>query len=165
MIWGLPTATFTQLHVIISLIGIGSGLLVMYGLIKGKRFDGATLIFLLTTVLTSVTGFAFPNAHVTPGMIVGGISLVMLAVAIAARYVFHLGGAWRSIYVITAMISLYLNCFVLVVQLFEKVPALHAAAPTQKEPAFLIAQVLVMVFFVVLSIAGVKKFRPAGVSA
>ena len=132
MIWGLSTATFTQLHVIISLIGIGSGLLVMYGLIKGKRFDGATFIFLLTTVLTSVTGFAFPNAHVTPGMIVGGISLVMLAVAILARYVLHLGGAWRSIYVITAMISLYLNCFVLVVQLFEKVAALHALLPTGK---------------------------------
>jgi|SRR5882724_7877334 len=165
MIWGLPTATFTQLHVIISLIGIGSGLLVMYGLIKGKRFNGATFIFLLTTVLTSVTGFAFPNQHITPGMIVGGISLVVLAVAILARYVFHLGGAWRRIYVITAMIALYLNCFVLVVQLFEKVPLLHAAAPTQKEPPFLIAQVLVMVFFVVLSIAGVKKFRPAGVSA
>jgi len=139
MIWGMSTATFTQLHVIISLIGIGAGLLVMYGLIKGKRFDGATAIFLLTTVLTSITGFAFPNEHVTPGMIVGGISLVVLALAIVGRYVFHLGGPWRSIYVITAMIALYLNCFVLVVQLFEKVPALHAAAPTQKEPPFLAA--------------------------
>src|SRR5882724_4353850 len=161
MIWGLPTATFTQLHVIISLIGIGAGLLVMYGLIKGKRFDGATAIFLLTTVLTSITGFAFPNEHVTPGMIVGGISLVVLALAIVGRYVFHLGGPWRSIYVITAMIALYLNCFVLVVQLFEKVPALRAAAPTQKEPPFLVAQVIVMVVFIILAIAGVKKFRPA----
>jgi len=161
MIWGMSTATFTQLHVIISLIGIGAGLLVMYGLIKGKRFDGATAIFLLTTVLTSITGFAFPNEHVTPGMIVGGISLVVLALAIVGRYVFHLGGPWRSIYVITAMIALYLNCFVLVVQLFEKVPALHAAAPTQKEPPFLVAQVIVMVVFIILAIAGVKKFRPA----
>jgi len=161
MIWGMPTATFTQLHVIISLIGIGAGLLVMYGLIKGKRFDGATAIFLLTTVLTSITGFAFPNEHVTPGMIVGGISLVVLALAIVGRYVFHLGGPWRSIYVITAMIALYLNCFVLVVQLFEKVPALRAAAPTQKEPPFLVAQVIVMVVFIILAIAGVKKFRPA----
>jgi len=165
MIWGLPTATFTQLHVIISLIGIGSGLLVMYGLIKGKRFDGATLIFLLTTVLTSVTGFAFPNAHVTPGMIVGGISLVMLAVAIAARYVFHLGGAWRSIYVITAMISLYLNCFVLVVQLFEKVPSFHALAPNGKEPPFVVAQVTVMVIFIVFTILSVKKFHPVVAAA
>ena len=161
MIWGMSTATFTQLHVIISLIGIGAGLLVMYGLIKGKRFDGATAIFLLTTVLTSTTGFAFPNEHVTPGMIVGGISLVVLALAIVGRYVFHLGGPWRSIYVITAMIALYLNCFVLVVQLFEKVPALRAAAPTQKEPPFLVAQVIVMVVFIILAIAGVKKFRPA----
>jgi hypothetical protein len=160
MIWGLPTATFTQLHVIISLIGIGSGLLVMYGLIKAKPFNGATLIFLLTTVLTSVTGFAFPNEHVTPGMIVGGISLVMLALAIAARYLFHLGGAWRGIYVITAMISLYLNCFVLVVQLFEKVPGLHALAPNGKEPPFAIAQVTLMVIFIILTVMSVKKFHP-----
>src|SRR5882757_10614938 len=161
MIWGMTTATFTQVHVIISLIGIGSGLLVAYGLLKGKGFDGATMIFLLTTVLTSVTGFAFPNAHITPGIIVGIISCVVLAVAILARYITHLGGVWRSIYVITAMIALYLNVFVLVVQLFEKLPALRAAAPTQKEPPFLVAQVIVMVVFIILAIAGVKKFRPA----
>ena len=161
MIWGMTTATFTQLHVIISLIGIGSGLLVAYGLLKGKGFGGATVIFLLTTVLTSVTGFGFPNTHVTPGIIIGVISLVLMTIAIAARYLFHLGGIWRSIYVITAMTSLYLNVFVLVVQLFEKVPPLRALAPTQKEPPFLVAQVIVMIVFIVLTIAGVKKFRPA----
>jgi len=136
MIWGLSTAAFTELHVIISLIGIGSGLLVAFGLIKGKRFAGATAIFLVTTILTSVTGFAFPNQHITPGIVVGILSCIVLAFALLGRYMFHLRGAWRSVYVIMAMLALYFNCFVLVVQLFEKVPSLHALAPTQKEPPF-----------------------------
>jgi hypothetical protein len=158
MIWGMTTATFTQVHVIISLIGIGSGLLVAYGLLKGKGFAGATAIFLLTTVLTSVTGFAFPNEHVTPGIIVGIISMVLLTIAIAARHLFHLGGIWRSLYVITAMMALYLNCFVLVVQLFEKVPSLKTLG---LQPPFLAAQVPVLILFLVLTIVAVKNFRSA----
>lgn len=161
MIWGLSTAAFTQLHVIISLIGIGSGLLVAFGLIKGKRFDGATAIFLLTTILTSVTGFAFPNEHITPGIIIGIISCALLAFAVLGRYVFHLNGIWRSIYVITAMLSLYFNIFVLIVQLFEKVPSLHALAPHGKEPPFAVAQLTVLIVFLLLTFLSVRKFRPA----
>jgi hypothetical protein len=160
MIWGLSTAAFTQLHVIISLIGIGSGLLVAFGLIKGKRFDGATAIFLVSTILTSVTGFAFPNEHITPGIVVGILSCIVLAFALLARYALKMSGIWRSIYVITAMVALYFNCFVLIVQLFEKVPALHALAPHGNEAPFKVAQLLLLVVFIILTTSGVKKFRP-----
>jgi hypothetical protein len=160
MIWGLSTAAFTQLHVIISLIGIGSGLLVAFGLIKGKRFDGATAIFLVSTILTSVTGFAFPNEHITPGIVVGILSCIVLAFALLARYALKMSGIWRGIYVITAMVALYFNCFVLLVQLFEKVPALHALAPHGNEAPFKVAQLLLLVVFIILTTSGVKKFRP-----
>jgi hypothetical protein len=123
MILGTSTATYTFLHVLISLVGIGSGLIVMFGFLTGRQLNGMTAIFLLTTVLTSVTGFGFPFDHLLPSHIVGIISLVVLAVAIPARYVFHLARAWRWIYVVTAAVALYLNVFVLIVQLFEKVPA------------------------------------------
>lgn len=159
MIFGMSTATYTLLHVIISVVGIGSGLGVLYGLLKGKRFDGMTALFLVTTVATSVTGFGFPFDHLLPSHIVGIISLVALTIAILGRYVFHLAGAWRGIYVVSAMISLYLNVFVLVVQCFEKVSNLHALAPTQKEPPFLVAQIVVMVLFIALTILAAKKFR------
>lgn len=158
MIWGLSTAAFTQLHVIISLIGIGSGLLVAFGLIKGKRFDGATAIFLVTTLLTSVTGFAFPNEHITPGIKLGIISCVVLAFSIIARYITKLGGAWRTIYVSTAMIALFLNCFVLVVQLFEKVPSLKSLG---FQPPVLPVQLPMLIVFVILTIFAVKNFRNA----
>ena len=158
MIWGLSTAAFTQLHVIISLIGIGSGFLVAFGLIKGKRFDGATAIFLVTTLLTSVTGFAFPNEHITPGIKLGIISCVVLAFSIIARYITKLGGVWCTVYVVTAMIAQFLNCFVLVVQLFMKVPSLKALG--LHEP-FLAVQVPMLIVFVVLTILGVKNFRNA----
>ena len=159
MILGMSTSTFTLLHVLISLVGIGSGLIVMYGFLAGKRLEGWTLLFLATTALTSITGFCFPFDHLTPGNKVGIISLVVLAIAIPARYALHLAGFWRTAYVICATIALYLNCFVLVVQLFEKVPPLHALAPNGKEPAFLIAQIALLVLFVVLGIAATKKFR------
>ena len=147
MIFGMTTFTF--LHVVLSLIGIFSGLIVMFGLLAGKRLDGWTALFLLTTVATSVTGFLFPFHKFLPSHAVGIISLVFLAVAIVARYARHLAGGWRRTYVITAMISLYLNVFVLVVQLFLKVPALNAMAPTQTEPRFKIAQLSVLTIFVV----------------
>jgi len=159
MILGMSTATYTLLHVLISLVGIGSGLVVMFGFLTGKRLDGWTAVFLATTVLTSVTGFGFPTDHLLPSQVIGIISLVLLAVAISARYVFHLAGAWRSAYVVTAAIALYLNVFVLVVQTFMKVPAVHALAPTQKEPPFLIAQIIVMLIFIVLTVVAVKKFH------
>ena len=131
MMLGMSLATFTLVHVIISLIGIFSGFIVLSGLLSAKRLNGLTALFLLTTVLTSVTGFGFPFDHLLPSHKVGIISLVVLAIAIPARYSFHMAGKWRWIYVVTAMIALYLNVFVLVVQSFEKVPALtrHGSHP------------------------------------
>src|SRR3984885_1307472 len=131
MVLGMSLATFTFLHVLISLVGICSGLVVMFGFLAGKRLDVWTAIFLIFTVLTSATGFLFPFTHLLPSHIVGIISLLVLAVAIVARYARHLEGIWRLTYVVTAMIALYLNVFVAVVQSFEKVPALKALAPTQ----------------------------------
>ncbi len=160
MMLGMSLSTFTTVHVIISLVGIVSGLIVIFGMLAAKRLNGWTALFLLTTILTSVTGFGFPFTHVTPGIKVGIISLVVLAITLLARYSFHLAGAWRWIYVVTAIIAEYLNVFVLVVQSFEKVPALHAAAPTQSEPPFLVAQLVVMALFIVLTIFAVKKFHP-----
>jgi len=159
MILGMSTATYTFLHVLISLIGIGSGLVVMFGFITGKRLDNLTAVFLTTTVLTSVTGFGFPFNHLLPSHKLGIISLVVLAIAIPARYVFHLAGSWRWIYVVGASTALYLNVFVLVAQLFMKVPALKALAPTQSEPPFLVAQLLVLLIFVGLTILAAKRFH------
>jgi hypothetical protein len=158
-ILGIPAATYTLIHVLISLVGIASGFVVLFGMIGGKRLDGMTALFLTTTVLTSVTGFGFPNEHITPGIKIGILSLVMLAIAIAARYALHLAGPWRTTYVITAMVAQYFNVFVLVVQSFEKIPAVKALAPTQKEPPFAIAQGIVLVAFIALTIFAVKGFR------
>jgi hypothetical protein len=163
MILGMTTSTFTLFHVLLSLAGIGSGFIVVYGLLTGRRLDGWTAIFLTTTVLTSLTGFLFPVEHLLPSHVVGIISLVVLAVAILARYALHLAHAWRWIYVVCAVLALYLNSFVAVVQSFLKVPALKALAPTQKEPPFLIAQLIVMAIFIVLGRFGVKKFHVEGV--
>ena len=152
--------TFTLVHVVLSLIGIGSGLVVLYGMLRNKRMNSGTALFLATTVLTSVTGFFFRVEKLLPSHVIGIISLVVLAVAIVARYVRNMSGSWRAAYVITASIALYLNVFVLIVQLFRKVPALKALAPTQSEPPFAITQVVVMVIFIVLTIFAVKKFHP-----
>ena len=155
----LGMTTFTFVHVVISLAGILSGLVVLFGLIAGKRLDGWTALFLITTVATSVTGFMFPFHKLLPSHVVGAISLMVLAIAILARYSRHLAGGWRLTYVISAVIALYLNVFVLIVQLFEKVPALNAMAPTQSEPPFKITQVVVLAIFVVLGIFAAKGFR------
>jgi len=166
MILGMSTSTFTLLHVLISLVGIGSGLIVAFGFLNGKLFSGWNHLFLTTTVLTSVTGFLFPVEHILPSHKVGTISLAILAIAIAALYLFHLARRWRAIYVVTAIMALYLNCFVGVVQSFLKVPALHAMAPTGTEPPFLFAQIIVLILFVVLGVLATKRFRgPAVVPA
>lgn len=125
----LGMTPFSLIHVIFSLIGILSGFVALFGMIAGKRLDGWTAIFLVTTVLTSITGFLLPFHKLLPSHILGIISLVVLAVAIPARFVKHLAGGWRKTYAITATIALYLNVFVLVAQLFLKMPALHAIAP------------------------------------
>ena len=159
MILGLSTSTFTLVHVLLSLIGIGSGFVAVFGLLAGKRLDGWTALFLVTTVATSVTGFGFPFDHLLPSHIVGMVSLVVLILGILARYPLHLAGGWRRVYVICAVIALYLNSFVGVVQAFLKVPALHGLAPTQAEPPFAIAQGLVLTLFVVLGVLAAKRFR------
>jgi hypothetical protein len=157
MIFDLATLTFV--HVVLSLVGIGSGLVVVYGLLTARRLDSWTAIFLATTVLTSVTGFFFPFERFLPSHAFGIISLIVLAVAIAARYGVHLAGRWRAGYVVSSIIALYLNVFILIVQLFLKVPALNALAPTQSELPFLLTQAVALALFVVLGLAAVVKFR------
>jgi len=142
MILGMTLSAFTLFHVVLSLLGIASGLIVVYGLMTGKRLDAWTAIFLIFTVITSATGFLFPFTHLLPSHVVGILSLLVLAVAIFARYRGRLEGGWRRVYVVCAMVALYLNCFVLVVQMFLKVPGLHALAPKGNEPPFLIAQLV-----------------------
>ena len=163
MILGMSVATFTLVHTLLSLVAIGSGLVVLFAMIGGKRLGGWTGFFLTTTLLTTVTGYFFPFSfdHLLPSHKVGFVSLVLLAIAIPALYMFHLAGGWRKTYVITAVMALYLNCFVLVVQAFLKVPALHEMAPNGKEPPFAIAQGIVLVLFVVLGFKAVKGFRNA----
>ena len=161
MIWGLSTANFTFLHVIISLIGIATGLIVVFGMLARKRLDGWTAVFLATTIATSVTGFGFPIHHFGPPHIVGVISLVVLTIALVARYAFDLRGAWRWIYVISSVIALYLNVFVGIVQAFQKVAALKALAPTQAEPPFAIAQLTALVIFILIAVLATRRFMPA----
>ena len=158
MVFGMSLETYTLIHVIISLIGIASGLIVVFGMMGSKRLDGMTAIFLVTTVLTSVTAFGFPFKGVTPGIILGILSIVVLALCIPARYTFRMSGKWRSIYAITAVVALYFNCFVLVVQTFQK-EILHTKEPPSG-PAFAATQGLVLVLFIVLGIRAVKKFHP-----
>jgi len=159
MILGMSLATFTQVHVIISLIAIISGIVVVLGMLGAKRLPGMTALFLISSVATSVTGFMFPTAF-DAADVIGIISLVILALACVALYTYKLAGAWRGTYVVTAMAALYFNCFVLVVQSFMKIPFFHALAPTQKEPPFAVAQGVVLILFIGLGIAAFKKFRP-----
>ena len=160
MITGLSIENFTILHTAISLIGIVSGLIVLAGMLRALRLPGWTALFLVTTILTSVTGFMFPINGLTPAIVVGLISIVILAIALMALYVKQLSGAWRWIYVTTALVALYFNVFVLIVQSFQKVPALQKLAPTQSEPPFLIAQGVALIAFLVLGTQAVRKFRP-----
>lgn len=158
---GMSLGTFTLLHVLISLIGIAAGLIAMIGWLKSDSSRTATATFLATTTLTSVTGFLFPFTKLLPSHIVGIISLVMLALATFALYARHLSGFWRPVYAVTAVLSLYLNVFVLLVQGFMKIPLLKAWAPTQTEPAFLVAQGILFLLFLVLTILTTVRFRPA----
>jgi hypothetical protein len=157
MILGMTYLTFV--HVLLSLIGIFAGLVVMVGLFTSNPLKGWTAVFIWTTVATSVTGFLFPFHRFLPSHAIGIISLLVLAVVIYALYGRHLAGAWRRIYAITAMIALYLNVFVLIAQLFAKVPALKALAPTQTEGPFKEAQLAALVVFVVLTILAAIKFH------
>lgn len=152
-------AVYTIVHVAISLVAILAGIVVLYAMLAKQEWVCWTKLFLATTVLTSLTGFFFPYHGFTPAIGTGIISIVVLALAIYARYARKLAGGWRKIYVIGAVIALYLNVFVLVVQLFLKVPALKNLAPTQHEPPFAIAQLTVLVVFLVLGILAVARYR------
>jgi hypothetical protein len=162
MILGMSIANFTLFHVVLSLVGIASGFIAIVGMLGNKRFAGWTALFLLTTIATSVTGFMFPSASpgLDPAQIVGIISLVFLGIALLARYSFHLAGKSRWIYVITAVVAQWFNCFVAVIQSFQKIPFAHALAPTQKEPPFLIAQVAVLAILIVSGVLAVRRFHP-----
>src|SRR5262245_20129026 len=165
MILGLSVTTFTLVHVIISLASVVAVIIVMFGMLGSHRLAGLTALFLGMTVLTSATGFLFPFTAVTPAIVVGVISLVILAIALIALYGLHLAGAWRWIYVVTALFALYLNVFVLVVQSFRTLASLTALAPTQSEPPFLIAQGAVLVIFLILGFVAVRSFHPERVVA
>ena len=160
MTWGIPTHLFLQIHVALSLIALVAGLVVLYGLLQGRALRGWMELFLVTLILTSVTGFPLPPFGLDPPRMVGILSLVLLAVAVLSIYVFRVSGPWRWIFVVTAMAALYLDAFVGVIQAFAKLPALHELAPTGSEPPFLIAQVIVLAFFVVLGFLAARWFHP-----
>src|ERR1700679_2519326 len=161
MILGMSTSAFTLLHVIISLVGIGAGLIALLGLLGGKLHRPMTAIFLVTTVLTSVTGFLFPFHGMTPGIILGILSIIALLLAIWALYIGKLEGAWRGTYIITSSLALWFNFFVLVAQSFAKIPALRAIAPSQASPAFGITQAVVLIVFLWLTVRAFKGFHGA----
>jgi len=160
MTWGIPTDTFVQIHVLISLIGIASGLVALYGLLAGKLLRGWTVLFLAATILTSVTGFPLPPFGFDPPRIVATISLVLLAAAVVALYGFRLAGPWRWAYLGGAIAALYLNVFVGVIQAFGKLSFLQPLAPTQSEPPFVIAQLVVLVAFIAFGVVAAMKFHP-----
>ena len=163
MILGLSVHTFTVIHVLISLVGIVAGVIVAFAMVQGKSVPGWTALALLALILTSVTGFFFQDPTFTPAEGVGVISLVVLAVAVLALYFLHLAGIWRWIYVIAAMVAIYLNVFVGVIQSFEKIGFLNALAPHQTEPPFIVAQLVVLAIFVVLGLLSLKRFHPSRV--
>jgi hypothetical protein len=165
MILGMSISTFTTLHVILSLIGVAAGFVVVFGMIGRKHSGAWAAIFLTATVLTSVTGFPIPPLGLDPPRVVGILSLLLLAFAIAALYGFRLARGWRLIYVVTSTAALYLNCFVGVVQTFQKIPLFNRLAPTQSEPPFAIAQVAVLIIFIALGVLGVRKFPRGGGAA
>lgn len=158
MIFGMTPVLFV--HVLISLIGIVTGLIVLFGMPNNNRMNRMTLVFLLFTAATTITGFILPLSGLTPPVILGIISLVVLVPTFAARYAFGMRGAWRWVYILGATIALYLNFFVLVVQSFLKIPVLNALAPTGSEPPFAIMQGVVLLFFFVTGYLAVKRFRP-----
>jgi hypothetical protein len=159
MILGISSSAFTVLHVVLSLVGIGAGMVVLRGLVANRLYTRLNLIFLVTTALTDLTGFAFPNSHITPAIVLGILSSIALAIASAAIYWFHLAGKWRSTFVVSAMIGLYFNVFVLVVQMFRHVPFLTQVDPNQSGPPFGIAQLAVLALFVWLTVVAVRGFR------
>jgi hypothetical protein len=160
MIWGLSLTQFTLFHVLVSIIAIVTGLIVLGGMYAAQKLPVWTAIFLLTTVVTSITGFFFPNTKVTPGQVFGGLTLLVMVPTVVGLYVLRLRGAWRWIYTAGAIVVLYLNVFVLIAQLFAKVTALQALAPTQSEPPFLLTEAVVLAVFAILGLIALFTFHP-----
>lgn len=160
MILGMSLSTFTTIHVILSLIAIFTGFIVVFGMFASKKLKGMTAIFLLTSVLTTAGGFAFPNDHITPGIILGIVSSIALLFAMVTRYALNLSGASRGIYAVNAVLVLYFNFFALVAQSFKRVPVLHSLAPTGNEPPFFFAQGITLGLFIVFCIYAAKRFHP-----
>ena len=156
----LDLTTFTGIHTVLSLVALVAGVVVVIGLLGARTLPLMTALFLVTAVATSVTGFGFPFSTLLPSHYVGAISLVVLALVILARYVYGLSGAWRWIYAVGTVIASYFLVFVGIAQLFKKVPALAAVAPTLSETPFAATQGVVLVLFVVLAIAALRAFRP-----
>jgi hypothetical protein len=161
MILGLSLAQFTFLHVFLSLVGIATGVFIIFGLLTSRKLSILTTLFILTTAATSLTGFLFPFKGVTPGIILGVLSLIAIILAIVALYSGKLVGPWRGTYVISTCVAFYFNFFVLVAQSFAKVPALHSIAPSQASPGFGITQLAVLLIFILLTVRAFKKFHPA----
>jgi hypothetical protein len=161
MTWGIPTHLFLQIHVALSLIAMVVGLIVLYGLLEGRGLGGWIALFLATAILTSVTGFPLPPFGFDPPRAVGIVSLLFLAVAVLAIYIFRLAGSWRWIFVAAAATALYLDVFVGIVQAFAKISLLHDWAPTQSDPPFVIVQLVALAIFVALGIAAARRFHPA----
>jgi hypothetical protein len=161
MVFGMSLSAFTTLHTVLSLIGIAAGLVALLAMLRGRFSKGWTWLFLFTTIMTSVTGYGFPADRVLPSHIVGAISLAVLALALYALLGKRLKGGWRAVYVVTAAIALYLNCFVGVVQAFQKLPPLYALAPTGAETPFVVAQVATLLIFIVAGFLALRKFHPA----
>ena len=160
MVLGLSLAAFTLVHVLISLTAIAAGIVVVIGLLRAERLPGWTAVFLTLTLLTSLTGFLFPVKGFTPALGTGAVSTIILLVALWALYGGHLAGAWRWLYAVCAVVALYLNVFVLIVQAFLKVPPLHTLAPTGSEPPFLIAQIAALLVAAMAGFLAVRRFRP-----
>lgn len=140
--------TFTLIHTLLSVVGVFAGLVLAGGWIGGKQLERWSVLFLVTTFLTNLSGFGFPFVTLLPGHIIGAISLALLPFVLAARYWKHLAGGWRRVYVVGSLVLLYFNSFILVVQLFKRIPGLIAAAPTQKEPPFIVTQLVVLALFI-----------------
>jgi hypothetical protein len=165
MILGLSVQAFTAFHVALSVVGLLSGVIVVLGMLSRSRLPGWTALFVVTTIATSATGFLFHSPSFGPPQVVGVISLIVLAGAVAALYIYHLAGRWRAVYVVTAVLAFYLNAFVGVAQAFQKIPLLHGLAPTGSEPPFLVAQAAVLALFVVIAVLSLKRFHPLPVAA
>jgi hypothetical protein len=156
----MDSQAFTLFHVVISLAAIGFGFIAVYGLLTGNLWGSITMLFLVTTALTSLTGYFFHRDRILPSHIVGAISLLALAATALALYSFRLRGKWRVVFVFGATLSLYFNVFVLVAQAFLKIPSLHALAPTGSEPPFAVAQAVVLLAFVAIGVTSARRFRP-----